>query len=231
MAKGVKMARVKKKEHENLSDSNIKKVIELLEAKQPITKKHACEILNISYNTTRLNNIIEGYKHKKEIEAKNRKAKRGKPATKDEISDIIREYLNGTSISEISKDIFRSSSFVSNIIDRVGVPRKLTKEEMKENHLLPDQCMAYEFKYGQIAWSAKYNAPCEVREELQNTDTVNYEEKYGCKCYKIYVVSRVEEPVPGFSAVEIGGYNAISPASELGDLTHLIEFCPSVGKI
>lgn len=224
------MARVKKKDHENLSDSNIKKVIELLEGDKPVTKKHACEILNITYNTNRLDRIIEGYKHKKEVETKNRKAKRGKPATTDEIEDIIKEYLNGSTVSEISKGLFRSPIFVSNIIDRVGIPRKLTKEEMKTPRLLPDQCMADEFKYGQVAWSSKYNAPCEVREEIQNTDTVNYEEKYGCKCYKIYVISRVEDPVPGFANVDIGGYSAVAPACELGDLTHLIEYCPSVGK-
>jgi len=54
--------RVKAKEHENLSEANIKKVIELLEAEKPITKKEACEVLNISYNTTRLSKIIEEFK-------------------------------------------------------------------------------------------------------------------------------------------------------------------------
>ena len=47
----------KKKSYENLTDSNIKNVISLLEAEKPITKKEACDILNISYNTTRLNKL------------------------------------------------------------------------------------------------------------------------------------------------------------------------------
>ena len=54
--------RTKKKDYEKLTDANIKHVIELLEAEKPITKKEACGILNISYNTTRLNNIIQEYK-------------------------------------------------------------------------------------------------------------------------------------------------------------------------
>ena len=40
--------RVKVKEHENLSNLNIRPVISLLEAEIPITKKIACELLNIS---------------------------------------------------------------------------------------------------------------------------------------------------------------------------------------
>ena len=37
-----------KKSHENLTDTNIKNVIDLLESEKPITKKEACDILNIS---------------------------------------------------------------------------------------------------------------------------------------------------------------------------------------
>jgi hypothetical protein len=44
---------VRKKREEKLSEANINKVIELLAAEKPITKKEACEILHIAYNTTR----------------------------------------------------------------------------------------------------------------------------------------------------------------------------------
>ena len=47
---------VRKRAHENLSEVNIRRVISALE--EGITKKSACEMLNISYNTTRLNRII-----------------------------------------------------------------------------------------------------------------------------------------------------------------------------
>ena len=51
--------RIKKRSHEKLTDANIRHVMDLLESKNPITKKEACSILNISYNTTRLNNIFQ----------------------------------------------------------------------------------------------------------------------------------------------------------------------------
>ena len=50
---------IKTRKHENLTETNIQHVMELLNADSPITKKEACSILNISYNTTRLNKIIE----------------------------------------------------------------------------------------------------------------------------------------------------------------------------
>ena len=37
-------------------------VIAKLEAEKPITKKLACEMLGIAYNTTRLENLIQEYK-------------------------------------------------------------------------------------------------------------------------------------------------------------------------
>ena len=57
---------IKKQEGENLTDANIKKVIRLLSAEKPITKKEACSILNISYNTTRLSKVIEDYESDQE---------------------------------------------------------------------------------------------------------------------------------------------------------------------
>ena len=47
--------RVKQKKHENLTESNIKKVIQLLSAEKPITKKelveHISEVIGIEYQT------------------------------------------------------------------------------------------------------------------------------------------------------------------------------------
>ncbi len=52
---------VKAKSHEKLDSTNVQKVIDLLGGDEPITKKEACEILNIRYNTTRLQRIIGEY--------------------------------------------------------------------------------------------------------------------------------------------------------------------------
>ena len=43
------MAMVKKKSYENLTAGNIQRVIEALGQDSPITKKEACEMLNIAY--------------------------------------------------------------------------------------------------------------------------------------------------------------------------------------
>ena len=53
---------IKKKDYENLTKSNIQRVIKLLESEKPITKKEACQMLRITYNTTRLARIIEDHK-------------------------------------------------------------------------------------------------------------------------------------------------------------------------
>ena len=87
------MARVKKKEHEKLTQENIQHVMNLLSGERPITKKEACEILNISYNTTRLNRIIEDFQDKLNFRAKRKAQLKGKPASKEEIKDAIMSYL------------------------------------------------------------------------------------------------------------------------------------------
>ena len=121
--------RVKKKSHEKLTDVNIQHVMGLLQAESPITKKEACSILNISYNTTRLNSIIEEFVEKREYREKRKSENRGKPASKHEITNAIESFLNGVPISEISARMYRSPGFVKGIVERAGVPRKRSKEE------------------------------------------------------------------------------------------------------
>ena len=81
---------VKKRSHEKLTDANIQHVMGLLDAESPITKKEACSILNISYNTTRLKTIIEEFVEQKEYRDKRKAANRGVPARASEkISESI----------------------------------------------------------------------------------------------------------------------------------------------
>ncbi len=80
---------MKKKEYEKLTPSNIQHVIELLSKERPITKKEACEILNISYNTTRLNKIIEEQNDSVAYNEKRRGMKKGNKAQPHEIREAI----------------------------------------------------------------------------------------------------------------------------------------------
>ena len=198
-----------------------------------ITKKEACDILNIAYNTTRLSAIIEEHIEQKAY-VKTRKAQnRGRPAKDSEICEAVTDYLQGETITDISKRLFRSPGFVRNILDTVGVPqRPSSKEERREVDYFPDECVSEDFEKGEIAWSATYHSAVRIGERLtQEYQTskagmglVDYESKYGAPCYQIYVVQKVDSEDTFFSSVTSGGFNAYAPACELAKLEHLKKY-------
>ena len=129
-------------------------------SEKPISKKEACEILNISYNTTRLEKIIEGFLEQETYIKRRREQKRGTAASKEEIKEIVTDYLEGTPISKIANSQYRSIAFVKNIIERVGVPERPTRvEDKKQIAFLPEQCVKESFELGEIVWSALYHLP------------------------------------------------------------------------
>ena len=223
---------------------NIEKVKLLLNpgsaSDKPITKKQACDILNISYNTTRLQNIIEEYDERKEYTKKRKAGLRGRPASDGEIAEACSSFLGGDTISDISKRLFRSPSFVRSILERVGVPsRPSNKEHRLTPHYFPDECVSEDFKLGEIAWSALYHSTVVIKgrltpEYLANKPgmaSVNYEDKYGCPCYAIYVVQKIDSEDTYFSNVQSGGFSAYAPAYELGKLTHLEKYGINLERI
>ena len=207
--------RVKKKSHEKLTDTNIQHVIELLDSDSPITKKEACSILNISYNTNRLANIIDEYSERVEYKSRRKAQNKGKPARQDEIVRVIEDYLDGDSIMEIASHIFRSPSFVKGIIDRVGVPQRASVEQMKKGTpILPEACIAEEFEVGEVVWCPQYNAAAEVIKEHKEA---YYENTYKCRAYQVYVIKTSEfDQVFGFYADQL--------AYDLGRLRHLEQY-------
>lgn len=219
------MARVKKKQHEKLTSANVSKVIGLLEQSKPITKKEACQLLNISYNTTRLGKIIAEHKEKEAFVAKRKSQNRGKPATKEEIRDAITEYLSGENYANISKRLFRSSGFVKSIIERVGVPQKLSGDAKRQYDYLPENCVSETFVSGQIVWSAKYHATAQIIKETPA------KADYLGKTYKIYVIESIDASDSFFPFVERGGFYAFQPAVDLGSLEHLKDFGVDLTKI
>ena len=90
-----------KKDDERVNDAGIERVIAYLETKGA-TKKGACEMLNITYNTTRLDKLINVYKEKKVYEAERRAKNRGKPATDGEVTFVIEGYLQGRSVEALA---------------------------------------------------------------------------------------------------------------------------------
>ena len=214
---------MKKRDHEKLTHQNIQHVLELLSRESPITKKEACGILNISYNTTRLNNIIQEYKDRIVYTEQRKNINKGKKAQPHEIQTAIMEYLQGETISEIAKGLYRSAGFIKSILERIGVPqRPPSVEERNQSAFLPDSCVAEEFIPDEKVWSAKYHAPAIVDKEVE------VESKYESKGYAVYILEKTE----GVEAeLLIGGFYAYALACELGKLTHLEQYGVNLKRI
>lgn len=238
------MAKVKKKDYENLSSSNIQKVITLLnpvtDGMKPITKKEACEVLNISYNTARLQRIIDDYEDKISYIETRKRQNRGKAASNVEIGEAVTGYLRGESIAEVAKGMYRSPGFVKGILDRVGVPQFSRGDDDEINcDYIPEECVAENFSKGEIVWSAKHHKTAIIEEEFSvdyqaekpGLSDVNYENKYSSKCYSIWIVEEIDNSKEMWTSVEMGGYKAFSLAYDLGKLTHLEKYGVNLSRI
>lgn len=170
-----------KNDDERLDDAHIERVIAALEQEKPITKKEACQILNISYNTTRLAQIIDRYKDKKAKDAERRAALRGKPATQDEIVYVIQEYLEGATVDAISKSTYRSPTFIKSIIERNAVPIRATSHDYFRPELIPEAATRDRFTVGEIVYSARYDSTARI-------DAEQADPRYGW-IYRIWLLS------------------------------------------
>ncbi len=234
---------IKSKSYEKLDFDNIERVIGFLTQDNPITKKEACEILNIRYNTTRLQRIIDEHNDLKHYRDTRRNQNKGKRASKDEIKSVVQSYLEGDNISEIAASNYRSNAFVKGIIQRVGVPEKLSKEAHSKVYrhkyqMLPEECVREEFEVGELVWSVKDNGIAKILRELTveymdscagyKKPVVNYETKYGAKGYHIWAYDPVPQDVIDKSYFPYldgrkCGYYSFSLAYDLGSLRHLEE--------
>ena len=214
---------LRKKREEKLSESNINKVIELLAAEKPITKKEACEILHISYNTTRLNKIIADHNETLEFRVKRKAQNKGKGVTEAEKVSIVKHYLNGANISDIAKALYRSPAFIKAVIERMGIPQKLpdTDYEGIRNAMIPEPCVSEEFIEGERVWSAQGNCIAVVKREI--TESHDFD-KHGSKCYLLWEIEMAECESPYFGLVRNAGHNASRLAYDLGSLRHLQEY-------
>ena len=193
-------AKSKEEKPRESTSTNIKHVISLLNptdsSTKAITKREACSILNISYNTTRLDKIIRDFHEQKQYRARRVSQNRGRPARPDEIQDIVKEYLSGENVSNISKGLYRSPAFVKNILEKIGsTSASYTSRRTKQEYYLPEECIADDFEEGEIVWSATHHAPAVINRKMSKEyqdsrpglQTVDYYEKYGCDCYSIHV--------------------------------------------
>ena len=172
-------------ENDLMTDANISKVIRLLEPAEegvkPITKKDACQILGMAYNTTRLATIIEDFRNKQARNAERRAALRGKPATKDDLVYIIGEYLNGETVDAISKSIYRSPTFIKKVLEDNSVPVRVPGSTYFDPQLIPEGAVRTRFTVGEIVYSARYDS-------IARIDTETSTEKYGY-IYRVWLLS------------------------------------------
>jgi len=194
-------------EEELMTDANIAKVIKLLEPTEegvkPITKKDACQILGMAYNTTRLGNIIEQYKTRQARNAARRAELRGKPLSADELQYMISEYLEGESIDAISKATYRSTAMVKSVLEKNGVPIRVPGHSYFNPQLIPETAVRDRFAVGEVVYSSRYDSTARIEAELQDA-------RHGW-VYRIWLLS------------EKWMQSAYQPAYELASLQHLRE--------
>lgn len=194
-------------EEELMTDANISRVIRLLEpteeGKKPVTKKDACQMLGMSYNTTRLGTIIEEYKQKQVRTAQRKSQLRGKPATQEEKVYIISEYLNGETVDAISKMTYRSSRFIKDVLEGNSVPIRVPGSSYFNPELIPDGAVRDRFRVGEVVYSSRYDSIARIDAEQKS-------EKYGF-VYRIWLLS------------DRWLQSAYQEASELASLEHLRE--------
>jgi len=192
-------------EEEMMTSANIAKVIRLLEpmeeGKKPITKKDACAMLGMAYNTTRLGTIIEEYKQKQVRISQRKSQLRGKPATQEEKVYIISEYLNGETVDAISKMTYRSSRFIKDILEGNSVPIRVPGSSYFNPELIPDDAVRERFKIGEVVYSSRYDSTARIDAEQKTS-------KYGF-VYRVWLLA------------EKWQQNAYQEAAELASLEHL----------
>ena len=154
-------------ELEKMTDANIAKVIKLLEPQdgKPITKKDACQILGMSYNTTRLASIIEEFKQKQLRIAEQKAKLRGKPITNSERINIIQEYLSGATVESISKMTYRGSHLIKQVLEDNSVPIRQPGHNYFTPQLIPDEAVRDRFQSGEIVYSARYDSMAKIKSE------------------------------------------------------------------
>lgn len=172
-------------EEELMTDANISRVIRLLEPQEegvkPITKKDACQILGMSYNTTRLGTIIEEFKQKQARTAQRKAELRGKPATREDIVFVISEYLGGETVDAISKMTYRSPTFIKRVLEDNSVPIRVPGSSYFNPEMVPDGANRDRFRIGEVVYSTKYDSTARIEVETLT-------EKYGY-IYRIFLLS------------------------------------------
>ncbi|QCW23783.1 hypothetical protein AAS21_gp045 [Pantoea phage vB_PagS_AAS21] len=153
-----------------ISDEKFKEAIQWLEDGK--TKKGACEILGVSSNPT-MERLIQEWKDEQATSAEMRKKKRGTLMTDLERANIVESYMQGDSLDEIAKRMYRSTAMVKAELERIGANLKYS-EKLDESRplelyppMLPEAVVADSFEPGELVWVAAYQCIGEVIKLVQ----------------------------------------------------------------
>lgn len=132
------------------------------------TKKSACEMLGIAYNTKRLQELIDTFLKRTEVEKSVRAKKRKEAVTPAEVGQWISEYLGGATLRALSEGYFRSENVIRHHLEKQGAMLRHTSVDRLDPPLIPDRCIAEEFYPGQYVWSAAYNCIAVIKSKYKN---------------------------------------------------------------
>lgn len=184
-----------------LTDANLERVISLLEAEKPITKKAACEILGIAYNTTRLGELIQKYKDKRQHKLAMYAKKRGVPADAVEVTDIVKSYLQNTSITEIAASNYRTTDFIKKVLTKHGVTIRDVESNYWNPPMIDDSALKRVYQVEERCYAVRYKSLAKVRSCSVNKD--------GDEVYLLWLESEDQQQF------------AYQPWWELSSLSHL----------
>ena len=165
------MARgVRQKEGEDFSPATIEKVIKLLKQEKPVTKKVACDILRIAYNTTRLQKIIDEYIEHKEFIKLRKKQVRNTEISNSDISTICSMYLSGEPLVDISEITFRSTQVIKRVLEKYNIPLRDASNNYHNPPLLSDDSYADNYKKGDLVYASRYQAVATIDDNGKMTN-------------------------------------------------------------
>jgi hypothetical protein len=128
------------------------------------TKKFVCEFLNISYNTKKLDSIIEDFHKRVEREKELKKAAKAKVFSIKEKEQIAKQYLAGEAISNIAKEYFISPQKIKSILIETNTPLRGRGKNTqgKVDHIVQD--LETKFNKGERVFFAKNNCFASIHE-------------------------------------------------------------------
>lgn len=183
------------------TDEQFKAAISALE--NGATKKVACELLGIKYNTTRLSALIDKHLSTQEDLKRLRQKKRGTPVTNQELVTMVEMYFEDSSLEEISKRTHRPITLVRYHLETIGAMLKARAKVNPMNPpLIPEQCQKDTFEIGENVWVSGYNCLGEIISQIPDQTKED-------AVYKVYLLDKYNHRFVYY------------PAYELGSLAHL----------